>query len=832
MTLYAEIAIHAAVPTTFHYIVPDWLEEDIQVGHLVNVSVRNSRQPGVVMRLGRERPPIPELKPVNGLLDPMPVLSPAAVDLAFRLADEYLAPVGLCAWLWLPPNVQHYTDQQVRLLDRRYEPADAVEGHVLALLGTRGTQRFSQLRASMRQDRWLDAVEALAAQGVVEIETILTPPQPKPKRIQTARALFHPTMLSDAVEAVPARLKRADTLGHVLRVLSRESGPVDVSWVYAQTGATVADLKRLDELDLIEVGEKRTWHDALMERDYVPAHPPHLTDQQVRAWAHIEQAAARDAYAAFLLHGVTGSGKTEVYLRAIDVTLKQGRQCLYLVPEIALTAQTIRRVQARFPGRAAVVHSRLSEAERYRVWQRARAGEIDIVVGPRSALFMPLPDAGLVVIDEEHDGSYRGMSAPVYDTRALAEWWMRANDGLLLLGSATPDMETLLRAQTKDLTLLELPKRVYSHRMRVETQAARARVVPQNDDVYEDALARGLPPVTLVDMRDELKAGNTTIFSRALTDALGQTLERDEQALLYLNRRGTSTYVFCRDCGYAARCPNCDQPLTYHDHDSKLRCHTCGHVAPNPIRCPQCQSDRIRYFGAGTQHVEAEVARRFPSARVIRWDSDVVGKPEIHDALLSRFLDHQADIIVGTTMVTKGLDLPLVTLVGVVSADVALNMPDFHNAERGFQLITQAIGRAGRGLKPGQAIVQSHTPEHYAVAHAARHDYHGFARRELEYRQSLGYPPFRRMARVVFRHQHAARCRDMAEQAARALRLRISELGLSGTDLIGPAPCFFQRVANEYRWQVIVRAPDPRVLLREVAAANGWHVEMDPDEVL
>jgi primosomal protein N' (replication factor Y) (superfamily II helicase) len=831
MTLYAEIAINAAVPSTFHYVVPDWLEDEIQIGHLVNVGVRTSRQPGIVMGLSKTCP-VPKPKPVGGLLDPQPVLTEISVALARRLSEEYLAPIGLCAWLWLPPNLQHYTDQLVTLLDRRYDAADGVEGQVLELLNKRGALRFTQLRAAMRHQRWQKAVEDMESIGVVEISTILTPPQPRPQRIQTAKALFHPSMLPDALAVIPEKLKRADVLAHVLRVLSREDEPVDVSWVYAQTGAKVGDLQKLDNLDLIELGEKRTWRDMLQERDYVPSQAPHLTDQQLRAWAHIEQAAARGKYAGFLLHGVTGSGKTEVYLRAIDAVLKQGRQCIYLVPEIALTAQTIRRVQARFPGKAAVVHSRLTDAERYRVWQRARNGEIDIVVGPRSALFVPLPDVGLVVIDEEHDGGYRAMSAPVFDSRLLAEWWMRANDGLLLLGSATPDMETLLRAQTKEMTLLELPKRVISNRMRVETQAARNHVVPQNDDVYQDALARGLPPVTLVDMREELKAGNTTIFSRELADALEQTLAREEQALLYLNRRGTSTYVFCRDCGYSARCPNCDTPLTYHEQDFKLRCHSCGHSTPNPTRCPECSSDRIRYFGAGTQHVEAEVAKRFPKARIIRWDSDVISKPEMHDALLSRFLDHQADIIVGTMMVTKGLDLPLVTLVGVVSADVALNMPDFHNAERAFQLITQAIGRSGRGLKPGRAIVQSHTPEHYAVSHAVRHDYAGFAKTELEYRQTLGYPPFRRMARIVFKDPQAARSRDKAEQAARSLKLRIQEMGLTGTDLIGPAPCFFQRIANEYRWQVIVRAPDPRILLREAAAANGWHVEMDPDEVL
>lgn len=831
MSLYAEIAIHAAVPTAFHYRVPESLEGRIQVGHLVNVGVRSGRQPGVVIGLS-DTSPVAEPKTISGLLDPNPVMSATAVRLARRLADEYMAPIGLCVWLWIPPNLIQYAEPVISLLDSRYAPGDALEHEVLTLLKKRGPLRYAQFQLALKHDLWRDSIDKLNALGVVDVESTLLPPRPRAARIQTAALAFHPAALDEALKAIPESLRRADILRHVLRVLSRETAPMDVSWVYAQTGAKTADLQRLAELDLVELDEKRSWRDQLVERDYIPAAPPRLTDEQLRAWAVIEKAAARGTYAGFVLYGVTGSGKTEVYLRAIDAVLAHGRQAIYLVPEIALTAQTIRRVQARFPGRAAVVHSRLTDAERVRVWERARSGEIDIVVGPRSALFQPLPDVGLVIVDEEHDSSYRALSAPLFDSRKLAEWWMRECDGLLLMGSATPDVETLLRARTKELTLLELPRRVFAHRLRAETQAARLHVRPSSEGVEADAIARGLPPVTLVDMREELKGGNTTIFSAALTAALDETLAHQEQAILYLNRRGTSTYVFCRDCGYVARCPNCDQPLTYHEHGSQLRCHTCGHSAPNPRHCPNCASDRIRYFGAGTQNVEAEVLKRWPAARVIRWDSDVASKPEMHDALLLRFLDHQADILVGTAMVTKGLDLPLVTLAGVVSADVALNMPDFRAAEHAFQLITQAIGRSGRGLKPGRAVVQTHMPGHYAIQHAARHDYAGFAEAELTYRQQLGYPPFRRMARIVFKHPNSGRARDAAQQAAHVLTERIAEMGLTATDLIGPAPCFFQRIAENHRWQIIVRAPDPRLLLNGVAQAQGWHVEMDPVDVL
>jgi primosomal protein N' (replication factor Y) len=832
--LFAEIAIHAAVPTTFHYSVPEFLADSIRVGHLVDVGFKTGRQPGIVMALA-DSSPIATLKPVRALMHPDPVLSPQAVRLARRLADEYLVPVGLCVWLWLPPNLAQHTQPRYRLLDSSYRAADALELELLSLFSRRGALREAQIRTAIQHNHWPPVAERLEAEGVIRVESVLTPPVPRPPKVQLAQLAFHPAALDDALVGlarVASKAKRADVWAHVLRVLSREEEPVDVSWVYAQTGAKLPDLQKLADFDLILLGEKKTWRDELAERDYIPAAAPMLTTDQASAWSHLESALARGKYAGFLLHGVTGSGKTELYLKAMASALAQGRQVLYLVPEIALTAQTLRRVRARFPGQAAVIHSRLSEAERYRVWGQARDGAVPIVIGPRSALFAPLPDPGLIIIDEEHDGSYRNMSAPLYDTRRLAEWMAQAHDAVLILGSATPDVETMERAKRRELTLLELPARLHNHRLRAESQAARAHLLPEYDDAQRDAVARGLPPVTLVDMRAELRDGNATLFSRALHSALDETLARGEQAVLLLNRRGTSTYVFCRDCGYVARCPNDQQPLTYHEHDSNLRCHLCGHHSPAPMRCPSCSSDRIRYFGAGTQQVEAEVMRRFPSARVLRWDSDALHRPEVADAILARFWEGRADVLVGTQMVTKGLDLPGVTLVGVVSADVALHLPDFRAAERAFQLITQAVGRAGRGLRAGRAVVQSHAPEHYAIAHACRHDYDGFAAQELAYRQRLGYPPYRRLARVVFKDRNAARARSLAEQGARALAARIAELGLTGTDIIGPAPCYYARIGEVFRWQILVRAPDPRLALRDAATANGWHVELDPDDVL
>ena len=587
------------------------------------------------------------------------------------------------------------------------------------------------------------------------------------------------------LEARLLALRQAERPLRALRLLADADAPLPTRHLQRETGITSGGLERLQEAGLVQLGSSEAWFNARVARDFVPEAAPPLTPGQQAAWREIEEEIERwpkvrqAHHRRFLLFGVTGSGKTEIYLRAIDRVLAQGRQAIFLVPEIALTAQTLRRVTARFPGQVAVSHSGLGDAERHHIWRRARAGEIAVVVGTRSALFTPLPDVGLVILDEEHDSSYRqgpDAAIPYYHARSVAAEMMRVNDGILLPGSATPDVETFHRAQRGDLRLLQLPQRIMGHRRRIRQLAQERKV----DSRYVPApaglaLMIDLAPVQLVDMRSELRSGNTGIFSRALQAALREVLADKQQALLFLNRRGANTWVFCRDCGHVERCPHCDTSLAWHRHDGRLRCHLCDFERAPPRSCPACRSRRIRYFGAGTQQVEQELQRHFPRARVLRWDADSARNAAAHDSLLQRFSDHEADVLVGTQMIARGLDLPLVTLAGMVNADHGLNLPDFRAGERSFQLLTQAAGRAGRGLAGGRAILQTYQPEHYAIQTAVAQDYRAFHAQEIAWRRALGHPPFRRLARILFQHESEMRAQVEAQQAAQQLRQIIAK---------------------------------------------------------
>jgi primosomal protein N' (replication factor Y) len=482
-----------------------------------------------------------------------------------------------------------------------------------------------------------------------------------------------------------------------------------------------------------------------------------------------------------------------------------------------------------------------------------------VVVGPRSALFTPFPDLGLIVVDESHDDTYyQGEIPPYYNARQAAVAYARLTGSICILGTATPDLSSHYKAGRGEWQYLQLPNRILAHRQAVEQQLDQLALdgkASRFTHLEHQADTIDLPPVKVVDMRVELKAGNRSIFSRALRESIHQVLENRQQAILFLNRRGTATYIFCRDCGHSLHCPRCDTPLTYHrllhstnnDHvarggegtgvagqpnaETALTCHHCGYRRKMPATCPNCGSKHIRMFGTGTERVEADLQNLFPGVRTLRWDYETTRKKGAHEIILNNFQAQRADVLIGTQMLAKGLDLPLVTLVGVVLADVGLNLPDFHAAERTFQLLTQVSGRAGRSPLGGQVVLQTYQPEHYVIQTAAEHDFQSFYQQELEKRRQIGYPPFSQLVRLEFRHSNP----ELAEKNGRELASKIKEWlreeGRSATHMIGPVPPFFARLKGEYRWQIILRGPDPRSMLRG-RQLREWRIEVDPPNLL
>jgi primosomal protein N' (replication factor Y) len=840
--MFARLAVNLpAVSGMFDYAIPPELAGQVGLGSLVTAPFGKQTVQGVVMEL-LDAPSVADTKPLESLLDPRPVLTVPQMELAKWMSAHYLQPLAAIIGMMLPVGLSQQADT---LFDIRYSDIDNsnielsnIASRLVKLIQEKGALRGRQIDRHFAKVDWRPSAQALVRRGWLKTQSVLPPPRVRPKFIRVAQLAVTP---AEADASMP-NLGTKQTLARrqaALRFLVQAVDAVNVSWVYAESGCSLADLEHLEELGLIRLFESEIFRDPLervekraenrgLERSEVT-----LTQEQETALKEII-AALTALYSPltthFLLHGVTSSGKTEIYLRAAEETIQRGKQVIILVPEIALTPQTVRRFLARFPGQVGLVHSKLSEGERYDTWRRAREGKLKIVIGPRSALFTPFPNIGLIVADECHDSSYYQSDPPFYHAVTSAQEYARLCGAVCVLGSATPTIEQRFHAIDSPLLsgegsgvrsgtrLLSLPNRV------TDSQ---------------------LPPVRIVDMRDELKSGNRGIFSRALAESLAETLSRGEQAILFLNRRGTATYVFCRECGTVLKCPNCDTPLTYHIEGLKLKvessanlqpstsnllCHRCGYTRHMPKKCTNCGSEQIRQYGLGSEKVESEVQAMFPSARTLRWDWETTRQKDAHEIILTHFANHQADILIGTQMLAKGLDLPLVTLVGIVLADVGLNLPDPFASERTFQLLTQVAGRAGRSARGGQVILQTFAPEHYVIQSAAKHDVDGFQKLEAEYRRQLGYPPFGRVTRLEYRHRDASKAESESQRVLKIIQEKLITEHRSPTT-VSAVPCFFAKVDGVYRWQVILRGPDPASLLRGLRL-DDWRVEVEPISLL
>ncbi|MGB3208141.1 MAG: primosomal protein N' [Crinalium sp.] len=554
--------------------------------------------------------------------------------------------------------------------------------------------------------------------------------------------------------------------------------------------------------------------------------PKSLTESQTQALATITNLSK---FAQILLHGVTGSGKTEVYLQAIAPLLEQGKSALVLVPEIGLTPQLTDRFRARFGNKVCVYHSALSDGERYDTWRQMLTGEPQVLIGTRSAVFAPLPKLGLIILDEEHDSSFKqDQPVPTYHARNVATWRAELENCPLVLGSATPSLETWVTIKQESRgageqgsrgagnTEQETPKSLTSTDPKSLPPTDNLSVKSVKKSVAylslpERIQSRPMPPVEVVDMRQELREGNRSIFSRSLKEALQQLQEREQQGILFIHRRGHSTFVSCRTCGYVIECPNCDVSLAYHHTQERapelLRCHYCNFVSAHPSNCPECSSPYLKFFGSGTQRVVQELEKEFPQLRPLRFDSDTTRTKGAHRTLLTRFVNREFDLLVGTQMLTKGLDIPQVTLVGIVAADGLLHFPDYRASERAFQTLIQVAGRSGRGDDPGRVILQTYTPEHPVIQAARTHDYQSFTEAELQQRATLNYPPYGRLILFKLSSLEETAVQETAELLANELEKNEPNDSTSSYEILGPAPANIMRVANRYRWQILLKLP-------------------------
>jgi primosomal protein N' (replication factor Y) len=817
---FAEVAVNAAAPLrqTFTYRVPDGLP--IEPGQAVYVPFGSRTLQGIVVALS-EQSEFAQTRDIADIIDPRPLLSPAHIALARWLSAYYLAPLFDCISAMLPPGFKRRPLVMLRPLASLEEIPHLKLTDLQAAVVRRaielGELEADELKREVKLRGAPSAIAALVKRGFLLRSYRLARPQIAPKVVKELRLLAAEAEARARVEELrqdgaPRALRRA----LLLEALADEDS---LPLPRARTiGLTPAFLRDLEAEGIAGVEEVTVVRDPLAGRFFPYRAPAALTADQQRAYEAIAEALApgplRRVPGTFLLHGVTGSGKTEVYLAALDRVVALGKRAIVLVPEISLTPQTVRRFAERFPGQVAVMHSRLSLGEHFDMWHEIRDGRYAVVIGPRGALFVPQPDLALVIIDEEHEWTYKQHEgAPRYHARRAAEELCRSTGAVLVLGSATPEVESRFRAEEDSYRLLELPERL------LRADDGPVQVGP-------------MPEVDIVDLRAELIAGNRSIFSRMLGSAIRRALEAREQVILFLNRRGTASFVQCRDCGYVPECKSCAVALTYHEADLALICHYCHRRLPPPVECPSCKSGRIRRVGLGTQRVEEEVHQAFPEARTLRWDRDVTRGRDSHEAILARFLAHEADVLVGTQMIAKGLDMPLVTLVGVVTADTALHLPDFRSAERTFQLLEQVAGRAGRGPRGGRVIIQTYTPENHAIQAVKSHDYQSMYQREIEFRRSLGYPPFGRLVRLTYVHTGA----EYAQEQAAAMTGRLTEerdrRGLPNLDILGPSPAFVPRVRGRWRWNVVLRGSDPVELIRDTQLPRGWTVDVDPASLL
>ncbi|HEX3043850.1 MAG TPA: primosomal protein N' [Bacillota bacterium] len=759
----------------FDYRIPETMDDRIQIGARVIAPFQNQSSLAYVWEISEESE-YSELKSIQQLVDEEPLISPVQYHLINWLAGYYFCSRPEIIRLCFPPGgnltkIRSYgLNGELEKISGNLSAAGFPVAEVttaLELLAQGAKAEWNQSEWQKKFETLLPVWEFLVRRRLLIPLTRIAGARISPKFIRTHR------WISEEITDQTSAGKR------VRDVLLGRSQGMTTAELAAAAEVSVSVLTRLTKqgkLVVVETPAER------VPAGFEPAgHLKRITFTPDQA-AICQQILQGGSKRPFLLHGITGSGKTEIYFEIAAGFMQQDNQVLYLVPEIALTPQTLERARNRFGDQVALIHSNLGDGERFDQWYKIKNGTARFVLGARSALFAPFSKLGLIIVDEEHETTYKQEETPRYHARQVVEKMAELTGAQVIFGSATPSIESFYFSQTGKYHYLYLGRRFNSN---------------------------PLPEVAVVDMRAELQTGNKNILSKALASAIQESLAHKEQIILLLNRRGYATFILCRDCGLSLKCSSCDVALTYHLHDQSLRCHYCDYRGKVPAVCPSCGSSRIRYFGNGTQRLEEELALKFPEARLIRMDLDSTSKKGAHVEIYRRLQAEQFDILLGTQMIAKGLDLPRVTLVGVISADSTLNLPDFRSSERTFHLLTQVAGRAGRGQVLGRVIFQTYNPDHYALLCAQNHDYGRFYEQEIANRREVNFPPFSELAKFGLSGLEESQVSAAATELALILNTSRGSLGdiqNPGVEILGPAPCVIPKVQDKYRWQILLKA--------------------------
>jgi len=798
--MYIEVIVGLPIDKTFTYSVPKELEKDIEIGKRVLVPFGKRHLTGYIINLSTPISPPYEIKDILDVLDQNPILTPEMLRLTQWIAEYYLSYWGEVIESTLPPGFNLTSKTKIKFIKDmpNLDKKAPLQGKILELIKEEKEINLVRLAKFLKGKPMYSAINSLAQKGLIAIESFKKPSL-KPKEIKVIKL------------ALPKERILAETLTlrqrKIIEILDKD-GPTEPDKLAQKAQTSLSPINNLLAKNFIKVFPKQVEREPYKDKYFKPSYPLKLTQEQTNTLEVITQYIKKGEFKVFLLHGITGSGKTEVYLQAIAEGLKAGKGAIVLVPEISLTPQTVERFKARFLGKIALLHSKLSPGERYDQWCRIHSGEAEIVIGARSAIFAPLKNLGLIVVDEEHETTYKQYdSAPRYHARDVAIIRAKFTNAVTILGTATPSLETFYNTSIGKSHYIHLPYRIDN---------------------------RPLPQVEIIDMREEHKLGNRSIFSLRLKEAIEERLNKHEQVIIFLNRRGFATFIQCRDCGATMRCPNCEITLTYHFTDKTLKCHYCNFQKISPQLCPRCQGYNIQYYGTGTQKVEDELQRLFKKARISRMDLDTTTHKMAHDKILSSFKSQGIDILVGTQMIAKGLDFPNVTLVGVISADVGLNLPDFRASERTFSLLTQVAGRAGRGQIPGLVIIQTYNPQHPTILAAKKQDYHTFYAKEITFRKELSYPPFTHLANVIIKGKDEGETIKLAQVIGNNLRIYNQNKDIL---ILGPAPCPLTKIKKEHRWQILLKGKPKSMrellksTLEEISLPKHLKLSIDIDPV-